>query len=88
MKLTKFEKELNEAIKKGDFEILKLSKKSRDNYREAAKAALSKNKSITIRINEKDLNTLKNIAVKSGKRYQTYIGDLLHEHVVKRSKVA
>lgn len=88
MKLTKFEKELKDAIQKGDFEILKLSKKERDKYREAAKAALSKDKVITLRINGKDLKALKEIALKSGKKYQTYIGDLLHEHIAKRKKAA
>lgn len=88
MKLTKFEKELKATIQKGDFEILKLSKIERDKYREAARAALSKDKIITLRINGKDLKAIKEIAINSGKKYQTYIGDLLHEHVLKRSKAA
>jgi predicted DNA binding CopG/RHH family protein len=88
MKLTKFEKELKDAFQKGDFEILKLPKRERDKYREAARAALSKDKIITLRINGKDLKAIKDIALKSGKKYQTYIGDLLHEHVSKRSKAA
>jgi predicted DNA binding CopG/RHH family protein len=88
MKLTKFEKELKDAIQKGNFEILKLSKTERDKYREAARAALSKDKTITLRINGKDLKAIKEIALRSGKKYQTYIGDLLHEHVIKRNKAA
>ena len=88
MKLTKFEKELNDAIQKGNFEIMKLTKKERDKYRDAARAALSKDKIITLRINDKDLQAIKEIAIKSGKKYQTYIGDLLHEHILKRKKVA
>jgi predicted DNA binding CopG/RHH family protein len=88
MKLTRFETELKEAIQRGDFEILKLSKKEKDKYREAAKAALAKDRSITIRINGNDLKAIKDIAIKSGKKYQTYIGDLLHEHVAKRRHAA
>ncbi len=88
MKLTKFEKELKDAIQKGNFEIMKLTKKERDKYRDAARAALSKDKIITLRINDKDLQAIKEIAIKSGKKYQTYIGDLLHEHILKRKKVA
>jgi predicted DNA binding CopG/RHH family protein len=88
MKLTKFEKGLKAAIDKGDFEIVNLPKKERDQYREAARATLAKDKVITLRINGQDLKVLKEIALKTGKKYQTYIGDLLHEHVSKRSKVA
>ena len=88
MKLTKFEIKLKSAIEKGDFEILDLPKKERDKYREAAKAALSKDKVVTLRLNGQDLRALKEIALKSGKKYQTYIGDLLHEHVLKRKKAA
>ena len=50
MKLTKFEKELKDAIQKGNFEIMKLTKKERDKYRDAARAALSKDKIITLRL--------------------------------------
>lgn len=88
MKLTKFEKGLKAAIDKGDFEIVNLPKKERDQYREAARATLAKDKVITLRINGQDLKVLKEIALKTGKKYQTYIGDLLHEHVTKRRKVA
>ena len=88
MKLTKFEKGLKAAIEKGDFEIVDLPKKEREAYREAARAALAKDKVITLRINGQDLKILKEIALKSGKKYQTYIGDLLHEHVSKRTKAA
>jgi predicted DNA binding CopG/RHH family protein len=88
MKLTKFEKGLKAAIDKGDFEIVNLPKKERDQYREAARTALAKDKVITLRINGQDLKVLKEIALKTGKKYQTYIGELLHEHVTKRSNVA
>lgn len=88
MRLTKFEKELKESIRKGDFEIVKLSKKDRNVYREAARAALAKDKIITIRINGKDLKALQAIALESGKKYQTYLGDLIHEHISKRKKAA
>lgn len=88
MKLTRFEKELKIAMKNGDFEILKLSRKERERFREAARAALTKNRTITLRINGNDLEALKDIALKSGKKYQTYIGELLHTHIAKRRKAA
>jgi predicted DNA binding CopG/RHH family protein len=88
MRLTKFEKELKDAVKKGDYKVVNLSKKVRDGYREAARAALAKDKIITIRINGKDLKALQKIALESGKKYQTYLGDLIHEHISKRKKAA
>jgi len=88
MKMTKFENKLKDAIEKGDFEIVDLPKKERDKYREAAKAALAKDKVVTLRLNGQDLKALKEIALKSGKKYQTYIGELLHEHILRRSKAA
>jgi len=86
--MTKFENKLKDAIEKGDFEIVDLPKKERDKYREAAKAALAKDKVVTLRLNGQDLKALKEIALKSGKKYQTYIGELLHEHILRRSKAA
>ncbi len=88
MKLTKFEKELQAAMKKGSYEIVKLSKVEREKYRAAARTALGKNETITLRVNGGDLRALKEIALKAGKRYQTYIGELLHEHAVKKVKLA
>jgi predicted DNA binding CopG/RHH family protein len=88
MKLTKFEKDIQESIKKGDAKTVRLSKAEREGYREAARAALAKDKIITVRINGKDLKALQAIALESGKKYQTYLGDLIHEHVAKRKKAA
>jgi len=88
MKITKYEKELLEAFKNKQFEIIPLSKKVKATYAEAARATLNKNRIITIRLNGYDLDALKELAIKSGKKYQTYIGELLHEHVHHRSKAA
>jgi predicted DNA binding CopG/RHH family protein len=88
MKKIDLEGELKKAFKKGDFEILSTPKSEKDRYQEAARRTLLKDKSITIRINSTDLEAIKSIAVKSGKRYQSYIGELLHDHVSKRRKVA
>jgi predicted DNA binding CopG/RHH family protein len=82
------EKDLKSSFKKGDFEILSITKAEKESYQEAARRTLLKDKSITIRINSKDLEAIKSIAVKSGKRYQSYIGELLHDHVARRKKVA
>lgn len=87
MKLTMFEKKLKAAYERGDFVEVSVSKKKRAELREAAIQALAKSKSITLRINTGDLEALKDIAAAAGKKYQTYIGELLHEHV-RRKKAA
>lgn len=88
MELTKYEKELLRAFKNKQFEIVPVSKKVRATYQEAARATLQKNRTITIRLNGYDLDALKELALKSGKKYQTYLGELLHQHVHSRSKAA
>jgi predicted DNA binding CopG/RHH family protein len=86
--LTKYEKTLLNSFKNKQFEIVPTTKKVRATYRDAARIALMKDKSITIRLNGFDLDRIKELAVHSGKKYQTYIGNLLHEHISKHSKAA
>ncbi|MFH0919208.1 MAG: hypothetical protein V1913_02510 [Fibrobacterota bacterium] len=88
MKLTKSEQRLLSAFKNNNFEIVPVSRKIKATYREAARATLHKNKVISLRLNEFDLDMLKELALKSGKKYQTYIGELLHSHIHKRVKAA
>ena len=80
MKLTKMEKELQAAIREGKVEYLPKSEMKK--YQEWAKA-LAKNKVISLRINEVDLNRIKAKAAKKGKKYQTYIGEILHREAQK-----
>ena len=88
MKLTKYEKSLLKAFKDKNFEIIPATKKVRATYRDAARAALVKDRRITIRLNGMDLDMIKELAILSGKKYQTYISDLLHKHVMRRVKAA
>jgi len=88
MKLTKYERSILNAFKKNEFEIVPTTKKIRATYKAAAEATLRKDKSITIRLNSLDLERLKQLAVQSGEKYQTYIGHILHTHVFRRLKAA
>jgi predicted DNA binding CopG/RHH family protein len=88
MKLTKYEKSLLDAFKNKQFEIVPISRKVRATYRDAARATLAKDKSITIRLNGLDLDKIRQLAVHSGKKYQTYIGELLHNHILHSRKAA
>ncbi len=88
MKLTRYERSILNAFKNNEFEIVPTTKKIRATYKVAAQATLRKDKSITIRLNSLDLERLKELAVKSGKKYQTYIGHILHEHASRRRQAA
>ncbi|OGJ89719.1 MAG: hypothetical protein A2268_06970 [Candidatus Raymondbacteria bacterium RifOxyA12_full_50_37] len=88
MKLTKYEKSILTAFKNKEFEIIPTTKKIRATYKAAAEATLLKDKSITIRLNSMDLDKIRELAVHSGKKYQTYIGEILHEHIHGRRRAA
>ena len=48
-------------------------------YASYAKAALKKDKRINIRISEKDLESIQNMAIEEGIPYQTLISSLIHK---------
>lgn len=75
MRMSKEEKEIKDAFKKGVVEFLPKSENKK--YQEWAKAQ-AKDTLISLRINGQDLNALKAKAAKKGKKYQTYIGEILH----------
>lgn len=80
MKLTKFEKEIQTAIRQGKVEYL--PKAEAKKYQEWAKAN-AKKKTISLRLREWELTALKAMAAKKGKKYQTYIGEILHREAMK-----
>lgn len=80
MKYTKEEKEIREAFRKGEVEYL--PKAEAKKYYDWAKA-MAKDKLISLRISTGDLLALKAIAAKKGKKYQTYIGEILHREAKK-----
>ena len=80
MKRKNLEAQINRDMDAGLFKRRKVS--DMDPYREAAQAML-KDKSIHLRINGRDLEALKTIAAKKGKKYQTLIGEILHREALK-----
>lgn len=81
--LNKEEKELADELESGKIVYRKPTVSERNKYRDAAKASLSKEKRLTIRINAKDLVLLQRQALKLGKRYHTLIGEVLHQAALK-----
>ena len=80
MKKTEEQREIEEAFRKGTLEDVPLSEHKK--YQKWAKAQ-AKDKVISLRINGLDLDFLKAKAAKKGKKYQTYIGEILHREAQK-----
>lgn len=80
IKLAKEEADILKSAERGDF-VSVVSKKNIVQYSKLAKATSAKNKTISIRISEKDLTKLKEVAIKEGLPYQTLISSSLHKLV-------
>ena len=81
IKLDKEEREILRAIDRGEYVSSKNLKKDREKYAKIARYALLKNKTISIRISERDLLRLKAKAAEEGLPYQTLITSTLHKLV-------
>ena len=75
MKLTRQEKAIEDALLRGEY--VSVDKKEFDMIARALEAR-KKNAVLNIRINNGDLQNLKNKAAKLGVKYQTFIAELLH----------
>ena len=78
IKLTKYEQEIEDAIGRGEYkraspEDFKLVAEAIANYKAKQKDAV-----LNIRINNGDLQNLKQKAKKLGIKYQTFISEILH----------
>jgi predicted DNA binding CopG/RHH family protein len=80
MRKTKEHREIEEAFRNGTLEDVPASEHKK--YQEWAKAQ-AKDTVISLRINGLDLSFLKAKAAKKGKKYQTYIGEILHREAQK-----
>lgn len=75
IKLTKYEREIEEALLRGEY--VPASKEHFDQIARAL-AARRKNAVLNIRMNNQDLESLKQKAKKLGVKYQTFIAEILH----------
>ena len=81
MDLTNEEKNLLESYEKGEWVSVKNLPSEKKQLKESAQATLRKDKRVTIRISERDLNELQRKAVHEGLPYQTFIASILHKFV-------
>lgn len=81
MKLDKFEREIENSLEKGEWRSIKNLSHEKKRLAKIARSTIKKNKTINIRINEFDLNSLKAKAIEEGIPYQTLVTSILHKYV-------
>lgn len=79
--LNKEEKELLDSYNNGEWEKIPNHEKELKKYRELAQNSLKKDKSINIRLSERDLTEIKRKAVHEGIPYQTLVSSILHKYI-------
>lgn len=80
-KLENSEREILESYDNDEWKSAELKKSDKAKYRKYAKAALTKDKRINIRLSSIDLESLQLRAVEEGIPYQTFISSILHKFV-------
>lgn len=78
--LTKEEKNLNQAIAAGEYESA-FSESEKKRYAQAAKQTFQKQRTVNVRISERNLLRLKAAAAREGVSYQTLITALIQKNV-------
>ena len=81
MKLDKYEQEIENSFGKGEWKPIKNLATEKKRLAKIAQATIKKNKTMNIRINEFDLNSLKARALEEGIPYQTLVTSILHKYV-------
>jgi predicted DNA binding CopG/RHH family protein len=84
MKLDAEEKEILEAVERGEWRPAKGAKQNLDRYARYAKATFRKDRRLNIRISSKDLEAIQKRALEEGLPYQTLISSLLHKYAAGR----
>ncbi len=81
IKLEKDEIEILESIESGEWKIIENQSEEITRYKSYATQHLNKDKRINIRISARDLNLLKQQAIREGLPYQTFISSILHKYL-------
>jgi predicted DNA binding CopG/RHH family protein len=79
--LTKEEKELLKSVESEGFKRISNLSREKEKYTQIAKNTLKKNKSITIRLAERDIQKVKAKALEEGIPYQTLITSIIHKYI-------
>jgi predicted DNA binding CopG/RHH family protein len=81
MKLDREEKDLLDAYERGDMELATPTKKEKEGLRETATNTFRKNRRMTIRLYEHDLEGIKKKALEKGVPYQSLVSSMIHQYV-------
>ncbi len=81
VRLTKEEREMEAAFARGEYKSMPNFKAAKTQYEAAARYTLTKTRTITVRMTERDMMRLKAAAAREGLPYQTLITSILHKHV-------
>lgn len=79
--LNKEEQAEHDALVRSGYKSASLTPERKQEFVEAAKNTIAKNKMITIRLSERNLIKIKAAAAREGLPYQTFVSALLHKHV-------
>ena len=77
--LTEEEKAMQAAVNRDD--ITPITPEERARLQQIARNTTAKNKTITVRISERNLVRLKAAAAREGVPYQTLVSSLIHKHI-------
>ena len=83
-KLDREEKELLDAVERGEWRSSRKAKRDLRRYQEYARETFRKDRRINIRISTKDLEAIQKRALEEGLPYQTLISSLLHKYAAGR----
>ena len=86
MKLNTDEKQLLDAVARGEWKPARGGKRERTRYGRYAKATFRKDRRLNIRLSSKDLEVIQKRALAEGLPYQTLIASLLHKYAAGRLK--
>jgi predicted DNA binding CopG/RHH family protein len=78
--LTPEEQEIEDAIERGEYTEIPNMQEEIERFKLIAKNTLAKNKTITIRLSERNLMHVKAAAAREGLSYQTFIASLIHKN--------
>ncbi|MSQ63173.1 MAG: hypothetical protein EXR33_04955 [Betaproteobacteria bacterium] len=82
--LDQYEKKILSAYEAGKFKSVVTNEASLRRYREYARATLTKNKRVNVRLSTQDLSDIQTRAVEEGVPYQTLISSVLHKFLTGR----
>ena len=81
MKLTKEERAILDSVERGEWKTVPDFAEEKRRFETAARATLSKNKRVNIRMTERDLVRFQKRAAEEGLPYQTLISSVLHKYI-------